>query len=63
MEHDFLESQVGAAELNQFKLDNRHEELSENLKVLSQHLEAQEATDRAKTASKHETVTSPYKDA
>ena len=52
MEHDFLESQVGAAELNHFKLDNRHEELSENIKSLSAHFEAQQQTDRAKTNNK-----------
>ena len=39
MEHEFLESQVNAAELNQFKLDNRHEELSENIKSLTAELD------------------------
>ena len=42
MEHDFLASQVGAAELNQFKLENRQEELTENIKSLKQEIEAQE---------------------
>ena len=42
MEHDFLASQVGAAELNQFKLENRHEELSENIKSLKEEIEVQE---------------------
>ena len=42
MEHDFLASQVGAAELNQFKLENRHEELTENIKSLKAEIEAQE---------------------
>ena len=39
MEHEFLESQVNAAELNQFTLDNRHDELSENIKSLTVELE------------------------
>lgn len=42
MEHDFLESQVGAAELNQFKLENRHQELTESIKALKVEIEAQE---------------------
>ena len=42
MNHDFLESQVGAAELNKFKLDNRHEELSENIKTLKSEIEETE---------------------
>jgi hypothetical protein len=48
MEDKFLESQVAAAELNQFKLDNRHEELSENIRSLRQEIEAEEK-DRALT--------------
>ena len=42
MEHDFLDSQIGAAQLNQFKLDNRQEELSENIVTLRAEIEAQE---------------------
>ena len=42
MEHDFLESQVGAAELNQFKLGNRKDELSENIRSLRNEIEEQE---------------------
>ena len=42
MGHDFLESQVGAAELNQFKLENRKEELSENIKSLRNEIEETE---------------------
>lgn len=42
MEHDFLASQVGAAELNQFKLENRQEELTENIKSLKAEIEVQE---------------------
>jgi hypothetical protein len=42
MEHEFLESQVGAAELNSFKLENRHEELVETIKTLKAEIEAQE---------------------
>ena len=42
MEHDFLESQVGAAELNQFKLGNRKDELSENIRSLRNEIEVQE---------------------
>ena len=41
MEDDFLVSQVGAAELNQFKLENRQEELSENISNLRRELEEQ----------------------
>jgi len=40
MEQAFLASQVGAAELNHFKLENRHEELSENIKSLKVEIEA-----------------------
>ena len=46
MEHDFLDSQVGAAQLNQFKLDNRQEELSEHIVTLRAEIEAQETERR-----------------
>jgi len=45
MEDDFLVSQVGAAELNQFKLENRHEELSENISNLRIELEYKHTRD------------------
>ncbi len=54
MENDFFESQVGAAELNQFKLDNRHEELSENIRTLQQEIENDEK-DRQHTMQKART--------
>ncbi len=54
MENDFFESQVGAAELNQFKLDNRHEELSENIRTLQQEIENDEK-DRQHTIQKART--------
>lgn len=42
MEHEFLENQVHAAQLNSFKLDNRTDELSEHIKTLRQEISLQE---------------------
>lgn len=52
MEHEFLENQVHAAQLNSFKLDNRTDELSENIKTLRQEISAQE-TERQNRMSAH----------
>ena len=48
MEQEFLESQVGAAELNQFKLDNRKEELTEQVIALKKHIESQYETEQTR---------------
>lgn len=41
MEEEFLDSQVAAASLNQFKLENRQEEMSDNIKTLRREIEEQ----------------------
>lgn len=42
LEEEFLGSQLGAADLNKFKLENRHDELSENIRSLKDEIEEQE---------------------